>query len=402
MPVIGGIELYEVVKKQGLNPRSVFDSMTRVIDPIVEQSFMQGVDNLIKSAAYGPSNFISNAAPDIIGGYAGQFIPTVLGQASRTFDPIERNTSWANPENDWLTAGAQRTMNRLIEKTPFRTNLMPSINQWGEVNQNTNPLPVRAVENFLSPGFMRQYSTDKTTHEIRRLFDATGEKSVIPNYAPAYVTVDGKQTRFNQQQFQDYSSTLGRTKKAINDNMFETAYYKALSDEHKVSAVKYVNDYANAIAKQKTLGVEPKGWIGKAETVAKNGGVSIEQQVAMRAAAKDAGTDEARVKAIATGLKVSEERALKMFNIVEKYKYSIDELTENQRARAKLAKDRYGIAERDYLKMMNAVLGIEADKYRNGDIIKYSKERKQRAAIMAAGYSAERANQFIRTLPDTT
>jgi len=397
MPVIGGIELYEIMKRRGLNFASGVDSLTRLVDPIVEQSFMQGVDNLIKSAAYGPSNFISNAAPDVIGGYASQFIPTMIGQASRTFDPIERNTSWANPENNWLTAGTQRTMNRLIEKTPLRTSLMPSINQWGEVNQNTNPLPVRAVENFLSPGFARQYSSDRTNQEIRRLFDVTGEKSVIPNYAPAFVTVDGKQTRFNQQQFQDYSRNLGQTKKTLNDKLFNTAFYKSLPDADKVSAIKYVNDYANAIAKQKVLGVEPKGWIAKAENVARSG-VSVEQQVATRAAAKDAGTDEAKVKAIAAGLKISQERAQKMYDIAEKYKFSVDELTENQRARVKLANTRYGISERDYLRMMNAVMGIEADKTATGRTINYSKERKQREAIIALGYSAERANQFIQSL----
>lgn len=358
MGIITGVEIRELIDNKGLNAEAFLESLFRMTDPVIELSFLQSLDNLIKAMAYGKENAISNAVMEMPFSYASQFVPTVLGQIARTVDPVQRDTYTVNPESP-LGRNTQQFLNQQAAKIPgLSQRLNPSLDQWGQENVDQNPLPVRALEQMASPGFYKKQTGDPVNAEIRRLYDATGDKSIMPAYAPTSVTVDGETIKFDRQKFEQYARILGQGKHELHSTLFGLAAYKNLPDAGKVSAIDYANEYATAIAKEKALGVKSEGWIAKAKDVEK-AGIPLGRQIAMRAAAKESNNDEDKVKAIAKGLKLPQGQAQEMFTIAEKYRFSASDFTDNQQAQMKYAKQAYNLSNGDFIKMYNATIGVE-------------------------------------------
>ena len=202
--------------------------------------------------------------------------------------------------------------------------------------------------------------------------------------------------KFTVEQHQQYSRTLGQEKKKLSGDLFSTPAYKNMPDENKVAAVKAIADYANAKAKEKVLGVKPSGWIAKASAVEKYG-VSLPQQIAVRAAISGAKTDADKVKAIIKGLGMTQEKAQQVYNVMDKYKFSKAEFSENQQYQMEYAEKR-GLRQADYIAMHNAIIGVESSKAANGKTINGTLERNRKTALAKAGYSGSQIATFIRSL----
>ena len=60
---------------------------------MTEMSMLQGLTSAITSYKQGSSDKLFDLGASMITSYAGQFLPTAMGQVARTIDPYERDTS---------------------------------------------------------------------------------------------------------------------------------------------------------------------------------------------------------------------------------------------------------------------------------------------------------------------
>lgn len=174
--------------------------------------------------------------------------------------------------------------------------------------------------------------------------------------------------------------------------------YKSMSDENKVKAVNKMMDYTAAIALRKLEGKKLEGWMARVKDVEKEG-VSLERQIAIQVILGDkdikgevdkygntisGSVKEAKIKEITRQLKVAETEARRMYEAVENYVYSLNDLESDVRKRYEYAKRHYNYSEEEFLRIYNGLKLAESQKRK--DRIK---------ALTNLGYSYDDARKAV-------
>jgi len=92
--------------------------------------------------------------------------------------------------------------------------------------------------------------------ELQRLYDQTGETSVLPGTAPKYFTVAGERRDLSGEEYVTYATVRGQTAYNLLSDLVRNATYKSLDDAGKVQAIEKAYDYAADVAKAEILGTE--------------------------------------------------------------------------------------------------------------------------------------------------
>lgn len=250
LPLFVGVEAFNIM--QGENPdksvSAILDSMTKLTEPMVEMSMLQGMNNTFKAIAYGDSP-LSDMAIELAAGYTSQGVPTLAGQVARTIDPLRRSTYI--DKNSPLPQFAQKFIQKQQAKIPGLTQgMLPYVDQWGRTQENPS-LVSRAAQNFLSPGYVSQSNVTPVDAELDRLYNATGEKSVLPSYADKSIKFDGETINFTAMQYLKYSTEKGQKSHELLDGLITSEQYATLQDDEKVKLVENLYEYSNALAKTK-------------------------------------------------------------------------------------------------------------------------------------------------------
>lgn len=136
----------------------------------------------------------------------------------------------------------------------------------------------RAIQNMLSPGFINKKSDDQSIEELRRLYDATAEKTVIPGASVRYLSVDGENVHFTPRQYEEWNVLNGRLRKEAVDGLFASKSYRMADERSKVKMVEKAYKYATERAKEEMFQVDPDAWVKNVD--GRNVGGSIAQMVA--------------------------------------------------------------------------------------------------------------------------
>jgi hypothetical protein len=228
MPFFMGAEMYKTftqqnnqsgLQKVGTMFTKFADSLTQVSDPLMNLSMLQGINNTIKSAAYG-GNPVSTMIGTAASGYVGQYVPTLLGQAARTITPNQKDT--------YSTDALGKTVNAIKAKIPFANLTLPDkVDQWGNPISQGN-IAQRAGINFVSPSYVATANTTVANTEVQRLYDATGDTAAMPSQSPSYIAVNGKRYDFTPQEKQRYATTMGQAaKKGVTRLLNNSEYTRA-------------------------------------------------------------------------------------------------------------------------------------------------------------------------------
>jgi len=147
----------------------------------------------------------------------------------------------------------------------------PYVDMWGREQKDTNVFS-RAAENFLSPSYWESKNVTPVDKEINRLYEKSGETSIIPNTPTGYITNDGKRFDLSATDYTDYKKQIGQTSYNILKNVMSDSDYKKLPDTEKVNLVEKTYEYSRAVAKDDYLdkqGVdfELEPWIETAQKV---------------------------------------------------------------------------------------------------------------------------------------
>jgi hypothetical protein len=259
--------------------------IANVSAPLLDMSCMQSLNDMIESLSSTKSSGLSGllkAPVSAATSYLTQALPTLFGQVERVTEST-RQATYTDKNNKVLTGDMQYTLGKALNKTlnPFDDfGQIPYIDAWGRETETGN-MGVRAFNNLLNPGYSAKIRTSEMEKELQRLFDETGEKSVLPDRAAKYITVEGEKIDLNKNQYVKYATVKGQTAYDMLTKITASAQYKALDEQSKVDLISKVYSYANAIAKaevtktqkDKAMRYQPDGWIKKAADTSKATGI---------------------------------------------------------------------------------------------------------------------------------
>lgn len=277
VPFFLGCELYNVFRDSAEDDINIVSRLLGAVasmgEPIIQMSCFQGILSTFTNGNYGTKSDGEKAmsiAGNIVGGYIQQFIPTVVGQLARTIDGTKR-TAKANANNPIINKTVDRWIKQQMNKIPgLSQKNEPDVSVWGE-EKSRGKWYKRAFESFLSPGYLEKNNTTEIDGEIIRLYNATGDNSLIPATPDGTITEDGKKYALSPQEYTNYKKNYGQSALAVIKKIMSRDDYKNANDGTKAQMIQYCYEYAGEVAKHHTLqgkGVKTdvKSWIKTANS----------------------------------------------------------------------------------------------------------------------------------------
>ncbi|MBQ5929712.1 MAG: hypothetical protein IIX02_02870, partial [Clostridia bacterium] len=207
---------------------------------LFEQSFLQGIAELF-------------ADGDVVGGIVSaglnaptQFISTSVSQIAQMSDPYARTT--------YVYGDQLATMvNKIKAKIPgLRDELAPVVDvlghdvlAYGGDNSWYNVM--------LNPTNVYSKTATEAAQEIYRVYEETGDQSVVPRVAPYYIEYKDARYTFTPHERAEYQRVMGSTNEKIVAELAKCKGYSQLDDTKKATVLKIVADYATAWAKNTYL-----------------------------------------------------------------------------------------------------------------------------------------------------
>ena len=331
LPFFIGVNLYELIQsrredEEKMMFKDVLSAVFNVTEPMLEMNCLQSLNDLFEAVGYASSNDM-NALMTILStaatSYLTQALPTVLGQIERSGQG-ERMTTYTE-RNSQLSNDMQYFLGKVSAKFPgWDYNQIPYIDAWGRT-ESTGGVAKRIGDNFLNPAYTSQIEMSAMEEELLRLYEDTGEASVLPSRAAKYFTVDKERKDLTAEEYVKYATEKGQTAYQMLTSLVGSSAYQQLDDALKVEAIGKVYDYANVVAKMAVSEYEPTSaekWVTKAIKTGGSTGLKAEQYIVLYNAAND-------VEALkdAKGESIDLSRSLLVMQMI----YNTPGLTEKQR-----------------------------------------------------------------------
>ena len=277
MPFFTGASLYKTFADQNggnLDIGSFVDSLTKISEPVFNLSMLDGFNSLLKTIQGGGGEKVWKLTEKVLANYAGSMVPSFGGAIARTVDTTRRQ--------NYVESGAsmsvwQQAREQAENKIPFLSmQNIPYRNVWGETDES--PRGLAFLENFILPGYVNDIKDDVLVNELQRVYDATGDSSVIPKAANKKVN----QVALNDKQYDQYRTFRGQTAKRLLTELINKPEYIALSEnnpEAQVQLIGNVWDYVNQIAKHEIFpDAEIDKWVARAYATDDPIGVIFERE----------------------------------------------------------------------------------------------------------------------------
>lgn len=262
IPLVIGAELYNVwtAKDEAENGedtddsnrlRLVLEALSRSFDLLAEMTTFSGLGSTLRSASYSENGFLPAVVGNVLGNYAGQFIPTPVGALARTIDDTRRSTY--TDKDSPIPVGLQKFVQQQANKIPgLSQKSVPYMDVWGREDSGGNML-LRALENFVSPGYGAKVEDAEATQEVERLGDLGYRNallSVLSKGQKVDLDGDGKQERLTREQWEAWNRTRGEAALDLIGEIIGSDNYKALSDKDKAAVIERIYDYATLLGKE--------------------------------------------------------------------------------------------------------------------------------------------------------
>lgn len=247
LPVFVGVELYNSLSGNGGSWENILAAIATIPQPMLDMSILQGVNDLIDSAAYakkgkGIYKIIAVIATSLL----SQVVPTVFGQIERTIE-TERQQTFIDHSDGAPSSAAQSFWARLNDKNPFYDyNKIPYIDAWGRTEE-TGTFAERFANNFFNPAYVKESSGTPIDSELERLYKL-GKTSVYPTKPDTDVKIKGKY--LSAEEYVEYAKKRGSVSLETVRELINSSAYKNMSDADKADAIKAAYDYADDIAKR--------------------------------------------------------------------------------------------------------------------------------------------------------
>lgn len=298
VPMFIGAEFWNAIKtkdEEASFTKAAMNAVGRMFEPLMQMTMLSGVSSTIKSAAYNQQDPIYGVLANVATNYAGQFVPTALGQVARTIDPIRR-TTFADA-NSKVPKEIQQFLQRQGAKIPGLSQKMPEyLDVWGHNDVGSDNVLLRALENFVSPGYIAKKSGGSVEQELQRLNDA-GYEGMLPGAVQKSGKLDGN--RMTAEQWMKRQKEQGSTAYEIMQNFIGTQEYQNLTDDQKAKFIDKAYEFAKNKGKAAAGGdtSDFAKWYNAAENAQSEVGLSEEKFLsiyAYKSAIEDEAGDDAK------------------------------------------------------------------------------------------------------------
>lgn len=285
LPLFMGVEMYNAMaERDGTDAAdsaltflgNSLKTVEKTADPMLEMTMLQSLNDLLTNHSYDDGSPFGRLVASAATSYVTQALPSLLGQLGRTIQD-KRYTTYTDKNVTFPTTDMQYTMGKTIARLPFSdkfpsTNQVPYIDAWGR-EEKTGTLPERAFNNFLNPAYVSRKNETAVDKEIRRLYRATGDKSVVPDRFEKSVSIDGKKVWLDQDQYVTAAKKAGQAKYDALDKLIATDAYQKADDARKAELVDDIMEYGNAVGRMAATDWKPaeSSWVSKAVEAEQSG-----------------------------------------------------------------------------------------------------------------------------------
>lgn len=267
IPMFAGAEYAKLAASDGASLNSVASASQQVLEPLLEMSFLQGLNNNLESLRYSEDPYIYGMAKQSLSSYATQGIPTLAGQVARSIDPIRRSTYSGTTG---LESDIGYTANKIRNKIPFLSETgQPYIDAFGDTQPNTGgSFAGRLAYNMLSPGYYSETTDDPVKQGVLDLANSSGDNSVIPEVAEKKVSWTSDKERhsyqLSPQEYTDFATQSGQLRKDMAEAVLGSRYNEEqqvqlipelYSTAGKIAALDIVPDYSVGTEEQKRIDI---------------------------------------------------------------------------------------------------------------------------------------------------
>lgn len=217
MPLIMGASLYE----NGVSIDNIITAAASLGNPVLDTMMLQSVQDTIDTIRYsgtdGTLGTLGNLGVQVGSSYAGQFVPTALGQVARSVDDTRRDSYGGGDSS--LSRSVNRFIRKQENKIPFLSETNePYVDVWGNERKNAGGnFAARLALNTISPGFYSTDTEDETGRALRELAETTGNAAVLPSRASSSIDYNGGHYRLSPEEYTTYLKTSGQTAKYFAD-----------------------------------------------------------------------------------------------------------------------------------------------------------------------------------------
>lgn len=172
-PLIVGASIAQRLREDGLSLSAIGGAVMDGTDSLFELTMLQSLYDVLGGYDAGASASAASIAENVV----SQSIPTLLGQAARAIDPVQRKT---RGDNDFETI-----VNQIMAKVPGLTYLLePELDVWGNEVYRTGKASagnafLNAVQQFILPFNYKQGTgaDDHLSWAVLELYNSGADKS---------------------------------------------------------------------------------------------------------------------------------------------------------------------------------------------------------------------------------
>ena len=267
IPMLAGAEFANLTADDDVSLNDIYDATTHMLEPLITNTFLQGMNNSFENLRYSRDGFIPGLAREAITGYVTQYVPTSLGQVARTVDPIRRSTYSGTTG---IESDLGYTANKMRNKIPFLSQTsQPYIDAFGDTEENPGGNFVgRLAYNMFSPGYYSETTDDPVKQGVLDLANSSGDNSVIPEVAEKKVSWTSDKERhsyqLSPQEYTDFATQSGQLRKDMAEAVLDSRYTEEqqvqlipelYSTAGKIAALDIVPDYSVGPEEQKRIDI---------------------------------------------------------------------------------------------------------------------------------------------------
>ncbi len=247
----------------------------QVFEPLIQTSVLSGLDDALEAVrdSNSDSETIVNLMKQTVFNYFGQYVPTVVGKITKTFDPSTRRTIYVSPDSPVpdLEYFAKKQASKLPGLSRLNSEYVDLFGETAPRKEGAGDYALSFLQNMLSPGYARKITLDDTDDELLRLSGtAAADGKKVLNYRPKKtVNIDiGGHTEkraLTEDEYFEIKKKMGQYGTAAIRELIKSDVYKNMSDEARAEATDFIWKTAETKAK---ADVVPDFYMSKEERIA--------------------------------------------------------------------------------------------------------------------------------------
>lgn len=236
-----------IVKNEKSN-NSLYDNILSSLDIagsiLLEQSFMQSLQTVLSN-----NDGVVSGLTEALYELPSRAIPTFSKQIVDLTDSTQRQTfEYDKP--------VETMINKIKSKIPgLSYDLAPSVDTMGnEIKKyggNNNLFNV-----FLNPANVNSENISESAQEIYRVYQATGDKTILPKVADNYITKNGEKRILSSKEKAEFSKYAGNIIEEEIGNLMQNDDYLTMEETEQAKLIKNIIDFAYNKAKYDVLDIE--------------------------------------------------------------------------------------------------------------------------------------------------